>query len=131
MPAVALTADAVGIITADDWNDIPAPAVDAAIGDEWIGQARSLALIVPSVHIPLATPERNVLLHPLHPHFTKIHYTIDELTYDRRLLAARRAHTLPRKHRALRVAARDHAGAPVERNAFEGDTVGAFEDVRV
>jgi len=30
-----------------NWNDIPAPAVDATIGDEWIGEARSLALIVP------------------------------------------------------------------------------------
>jgi len=87
----ALTVDAIGMALPTNWNDIPAPAVDAAIGDEWIGEARSLALIVPSVHIPLATPERNVLLNPRHPHFTNIHYTVDELTYDRRLLATRRA----------------------------------------
>ncbi|MBC5799890.1 MAG: hypothetical protein GIX03_13010 [Candidatus Eremiobacteraeota bacterium] len=56
-----------------------------------MNEGRSLALIVPCVHVPLATPERNVLLNALHPQFKDVQSTLDELTYDRRLLATRRA----------------------------------------
>ena len=40
------------------WRDVPAPASSAAVGDAWAASAASLALIVPSVHVPIETPER-------------------------------------------------------------------------
>ena len=86
-----LTLEAIGAKLPANGSDVPAPAGDAAIGDGWLRESRSLGLIVPSVHIPLAAPERNVLLNPMHSRFKEIASTIDELTYDRRLLAARRA----------------------------------------
>ena len=75
----------------DDWDDVPAPAADAAIGDAWIAGGRSLALSVSSVHLPDAVPDRNVLLNPLHERFSAVRWTVAELRYDRRILAARAA----------------------------------------
>ncbi len=86
-----LSLEAIGVALPWNWNAVPAPAIDAAIGDGWVREARSVALTVPSVHIPLAAPERNVLLNPLHPRFAEVHYSIDAFVYDRRLLATRRA----------------------------------------
>ncbi len=87
-----LTLAEIGATLTTNWDDIPAPAIDAAIGDAWIADAGSLALSVPSVHVPSATPERNVLLNPLHSRFSEVRYTSDDFAYDRRLLATRRAH---------------------------------------
>ncbi len=88
--AAVLSLDAIGVKLPANWSDLPAPAIGAAIGDGWIREVRPLGLSVPSVHIPSAMPERNVLLNPLHPRFSEVHHSIDELTYDRRLLATRR-----------------------------------------
>lgn len=63
---IALPPDAVEVLEADllkaDW------ASDAgytrAIGDQWLDQARSLALAVPSTILPEST---NLLINPVHP----------------------------------------------------------------
>jgi RES domain-containing protein len=72
------------------WDDVPAPAVDAVLGDDWIRSGRSLGLLVPSVHVPIETPERNVLINPMHPDFARISYEVHAFAYDKRLLAAGR-----------------------------------------
>lgn len=57
-----------------DWRRLPPPRGCADVGDTWIAEARSLALLVPSVLLPLApsTIERNVLVNPRHPAFARI-----------------------------------------------------------
>jgi hypothetical protein len=45
--------------------------------------------MVPSVHVPIATPERNVLIDPTHRDFGRVTWTLDEFTFDRRLVRAR------------------------------------------
>ncbi len=87
--AAARTIDQVGATLPARWDDIPAPAVDAALGDAWIRSGQSLALLVPSVHIPIETPERNVLINPLHAEFANVAWSVSEFAYDRRLLRAR------------------------------------------
>jgi RES domain-containing protein len=87
----ALTLQHIGIALPPGWDDVPAPAVDAALGDAWVRSARSPALFVPSVHVPLETPERNVLINPLHGDARKIAWRIAPFTYDRRLISARAA----------------------------------------
>jgi RES domain-containing protein len=37
-----------------------------AVGDQWIAEGRSVALLVPSVVVPV---ERNALINPRHPRF--------------------------------------------------------------
>ena len=86
----ALTLETLGVALPDGWDDVPAPADDAVIGDAWARGAHSLALLVPSVHIPLGVPERNVLLNPLHPDFHVVRWTANPFEYDRRLLTVRR-----------------------------------------
>ncbi len=81
------------------WDDVPAPAMDAAVGDKWIAAAASLALVVPSVHVPIATPERNVLINPLHPDFQRVTVRVNALSYDRRLLVARASAERPSRKR--------------------------------
>lgn len=81
------------------WDDVPAPATDAALGDEWIATAASLALVVPSVQVPIATPERNVLINPLHPDFQLVTVRVSPFSYDRRLLVARASAERPRRKR--------------------------------
>jgi RES domain-containing protein len=66
------------------WN-AEVPIIETQrIGDEWLGQKRSLALAVPSV---LSTCELNFLLNPNHPDFKKIKIGKPiEYRFDRRLL---------------------------------------------
>lgn len=52
-----------------DWRNIPAPAVLAAIGDNWFKVGATAILAVPSVVIPL---ELNYLINPSHPDFAKL-----------------------------------------------------------
>lgn len=87
--ATVLELDEVGARLPSDWDDVPAPAVDAAIGDSWTRTGRSLGLYVPSVLIPVETPERNVLINPLHSAFSEVIWAVKEFSYDRRLLARR------------------------------------------
>ncbi len=90
MPKTAVrTLEQIRVTLPAGWDDIPAPAVDAVVGDAWIRSGKSLALLLPSVHVPIETPERNVLINPLHIDFTKVVSSVNEFTYDRRLLSAR------------------------------------------
>ena len=83
-----LALDEVGSPLPAGWDDVPAPAVDAVLGDEWIRSGRSLGLVVPSVHVPVETLERNVLINPVHPDFAQILVDVHPFAYDKRLLAA-------------------------------------------
>lgn len=53
----------------DDWRDRPTSAGARAVGDAWLTQAASAALLVPSVLVP---QERNLLLNPAHPAFGEV-----------------------------------------------------------
>jgi RES domain-containing protein len=81
------------------WDEVPAPAVDAVLGDAWIRSARSLGLVVPSVHVPIETPERNVLINPMHRDFARVSYDVHPFAYDRRLLIASAPPASPRRKR--------------------------------
>lgn len=49
-----------------DWNTQPATHASRVVGDEWIASERSVALLVPSVVVPI---EKNALINPRHPQF--------------------------------------------------------------
>ena len=80
------TLDQLGIRLPKRWNDVPAPAADAALGDAWVRSLASLALVVPSVHVPVDTPERNVLINSMHPAVSRIVVKVRRFAYDQRLL---------------------------------------------
>lgn len=48
------------------WDAEPAVAASREAGDRWIAEGRSVALLVPSVIVPV---ERNALINPRHPDF--------------------------------------------------------------
>jgi RES domain-containing protein len=48
------------------WDSEPAGAVSRSVGDAWVQEQRSVALLVPSVVVPL---EQNALINPRHPAF--------------------------------------------------------------
>ena len=52
-----------------EWRNNPAPLSTQKIGDGWIARSTSVALIVPSVVVPI---EQNILLNPAHPNFSKL-----------------------------------------------------------
>ena len=102
LPDVAvLTIDQIGATLPAGWDEVPAPAIDAALGDAWIRSGKSLALLVPSVHVPIETPERNVLINPLHRDFKRMKISVRGFVYDRRLLVARTsaANAIKQRHR--------------------------------
>ncbi len=51
------------------WRSQPPPRLTQQIGSEWVRQARSAVLAVPSVLVP---DEHNYLLNPAHPDFPRI-----------------------------------------------------------
>lgn len=53
----------------EDWNSYPPPSSVQSIGDQWISEARSVALQVPSVLVPA---EWNYVLNPRHADFAKL-----------------------------------------------------------
>lgn len=53
----------------EGWNRYPAPPIAQRIGDEWARERRSAVLSTPSVVIP---SQRNYLLNPKHPDFSRI-----------------------------------------------------------
>jgi RES domain-containing protein len=72
--------DGVGMVHVADMIGGPLPGNWASdhghtrpLGTAWLSGKKSVALVVPSVVIPL---ERNVLLNPAHPHFDRV-ATID------------------------------------------------------
>lgn len=78
-----------------NWREIPAPPALARVGDDFIKQAETCVLLIPSA---LAVHENNWLINPLHPDFPKITlHPAEPLCYDPRLL-----HRSPRrpKHRS-------------------------------
>jgi len=83
------TLEQIGAELPSGWDSVPAPDADAAIGDAWIRSGESLALIVPSVHVPIATPERNLLIDPTHGHFNRVTWSVEDFTFDTRLVRAR------------------------------------------
>jgi len=52
-----------------DWRTYPAPPALAMIGERWLRESTSAVLSVPSVVIPT---ERNFILNPTHPDFTRL-----------------------------------------------------------
>jgi RES domain-containing protein len=66
-----------------NWRETPAPPELARIGDEFVREARSCGLLVPSA---LAVQESNWLMNPLHREFGKIAVNPPEpLRYDPRM----------------------------------------------
>ena len=66
-----------------EWRSFPAPAVLAAIGDEFVERREAAILIVPSALVP---SESNWLINPAHPQFGLIRVQPPEpLQYDERL----------------------------------------------
>ncbi len=53
----------------DNWQEAPAPAETAELGDGWLTSGQSLALALPSVVVPR---EFNYMLNPGHPLFDPI-----------------------------------------------------------
>lgn len=52
-----------------NWTHYPAPNALKAIGDHWLDGGKSAVLAVPSAVMPL---EKNYLLNPAHPDFSKL-----------------------------------------------------------
>jgi len=66
------------------WQEQPAPPATRHLGDDWVLQARSAVLALPSAIIP---GESNYLLNPAHPDFRKIQLGQPEaFSFDPRLL---------------------------------------------
>jgi RES domain-containing protein len=66
-----------------NWNDSPAPIALQKLGDDWVKSNVSTVLEVPTSIIPI---EKNYLLNPLHPDFTKIFIeTPQKFRFDKRL----------------------------------------------
>jgi RES domain-containing protein len=96
------TMSEIGVPLPSDWNAVPAPSSNAAIGDAWIESGASLGLAVPSVHPPAGTSEYNVLINPDHPDFLRIHVDVTPFAYDSRLLVARARRGTPKARRTPR-----------------------------
>lgn len=66
-----------------NWQMYPAPDTLRAIGTTWTTARHTVILSVPSVVIP---EERNYLLNPAHPDFSRIHWNApDPFRFDPRL----------------------------------------------
>ena len=71
-----------------DWNALPFGDPGRQAGDKWAREKKSAALLVPSVVLPA---ERNLLINPMHPEFTRVKIHPPEFQpIDRRLLSGRR-----------------------------------------
>ena len=53
-----------------DWSANPPKPTTQSIGDRWVAQGNDLLLSVPSALVPT---ERNYLLNPKHPDFSRLH----------------------------------------------------------
>lgn len=63
----------------DDWQEDPAPASTAQIGDEWIASDMSLCLKIPSTIVPR---EFNCLLNLTHPDFDIEKLNVVKLSFE-------------------------------------------------
>jgi RES domain-containing protein len=67
-----------------NWNGLPFSDQARRDGDKWAREKKSAALLVPSVLLPA---ERNLLINPLHPEFSKVEiHPPERHAIDRRLL---------------------------------------------
>jgi RES domain-containing protein len=68
-----------------NWKEIPWPQSTQELGSKWIVEARHVVISVPSVVVPM---ERNFLLNPAHPAFSKINLgPPSEIEIDTRLFS--------------------------------------------
>ncbi|MEL7966019.1 RES family NAD+ phosphorylase [Vreelandella neptunia] len=63
----------------ENWQEAPAPAETAELGDGWLASKQSLALAVPSVAVPR---ELNYMLNPADPLFDQIVTTAEALPFQ-------------------------------------------------
>ncbi|MDQ7729501.1 RES family NAD+ phosphorylase [Halomonas sp. SpR8] len=63
----------------ENWQEAPAPAETAELGDGWLASNQSLALALPSVVVPR---ELNYMLNPAHPLFDQIIATAEALPFQ-------------------------------------------------
>ena len=63
----------------DNWQETPAPAETADLGDGWLASGQSLALAIPSVVVPR---EFNYMLNPEHPLFDQVVATAEALPFQ-------------------------------------------------
>ena len=63
----------------ENWQEAPAPAETAELGDGWLASNQSLALAVPSVVVPR---ELNYMLNTAHPLFDQIIATAEALPFQ-------------------------------------------------
>tara|TARA_R110000796_G_scaffold248027_1_gene374228 strand:- start:5183 stop:5647 length:465 start_codon:yes stop_codon:yes gene_type:complete len=61
------------------WQEAPAPAETADLGDGWLASGQSLALALPSVVVPR---ELNYMLNPAHPLFEQAIATAESLPFQ-------------------------------------------------
>jgi RES domain-containing protein len=57
------------ILKVENWSESPAPHAAQEIGDDWVRNSASAVLEVPTSIVPL---EKNYLLNPTHPDWSKI-----------------------------------------------------------
>lgn len=62
----------------ENWQEAPAPAETAELGDGWLASHQSLALALPSTVVPR---ELNYLLNPEHPLFDQVVATAEPLPF--------------------------------------------------
>lgn len=63
----------------ENWQEAPAPAETADLGDGWLASGQSLALALPSVVVPR---ELNYMLNPAHPLFEQAMATAEALPFQ-------------------------------------------------
>ncbi|SDM96746.1 RES family NAD+ phosphorylase [Vreelandella arcis] len=77
---LTLPADSILSVGAEEnWQEAPAPAETAELGDGWLASGQSLALAVPSVVVPR---ELNYMLNPAHPLLDQIVATVEALPFQ-------------------------------------------------
>lgn len=83
-----------------DWRDTPGPDALRTIGSDWAASKTSAVLSVPSAVIP---QERNFLLNPEHPDFSKLkEHPPERFRYDSRMAKPVPAAPQPAKKAAAR-----------------------------
>jgi len=85
---VEIPEDTVTVFDIDDlptdWKEDPAPDSTKAIGDTWAGDLASVVLQVPSA---VVDTERNFLINPAHPDFSKLRIgSSKQYIFDGRLI---------------------------------------------
>jgi RES domain-containing protein len=84
LPAGASIQQISAVDLLKNWQSHPAESATKRVGDQWLEQAESLCLQVPSVLIP---EEHNPLINPLHQDFRHINILESKpFVYDERLL---------------------------------------------